>query len=109
MKRLIEYKQDLEIQTVTRKLENLSELDRVLSSKNLCRRQYLLRLLDESRNDRCRDSEEEKCDNCRLESQPSFRVVTNVVLSILEFFSSHPNVDVFDLRKIFVALNYDDF
>ena len=67
--------QDLNIKTA--KLEELSELDRVLSSKYLCRRQSILTLLDDP-SQPCLETES-KCDNCSPIKPPTIRVVTDVV------------------------------
>ena len=69
VKLLLESGKD-EAEVLTSKLFELSELDRVLSSKDLCRRQSVLNLLDEARAERCLKVQISDFFNCPLADQP---------------------------------------
>ena len=94
MKRLIEMNLEVDIANIKSKLQELSELDRVLSSQELCRRQSILLLLDEVTDHRCLSSEL-RCDNCKHFKLPMDRIVSNEVVVVLKFLNQCLNVDVY--------------
>ena len=103
VKRLIELDMNADVAIIKSKLEDLSELNRVLSSKDFCRRQSILSLLDEVKEQRCLSSEL-KCDNCKPFKLPMDRIMTNEVMVILTFLKQCPSIDVFSLRQILAGI-----
>ena len=102
VKGLIESEKSADPLITTSKLQELSELDRVLSSKTLCRRQSILGLLDDP-SPPCFGTEQ-KCDNCIIPVLPAYRVVTDALKTILCFLNESQHISVYSLRRILAGL-----
>ena len=105
-KRLIEWKVSADAAIVKKNLVELAELNRVLSSKKLCRRQSVLSLMDEPSPQSCLSSESQ-CDTCLGISVPIFKNVTKEVRLVLNFLDHHSDLDVFTLRNVLAGLNHN--
>ena len=104
-KRLIEWKRGADLSVTKKNLGELSELNRVLSSRKLCLRQSVLSLMDEPSPQRCVPTESQ-CDICLGQNEPVIRNVTNEVRLVLGFLGCHSDIHVFTLRSILAGLNH---
>ena len=102
IKAMIESSTNVDMMTTRAQLNNLAELDRVLSSTKLCRRKSILTLLDEPSSPDCSETKV-KCDNCKSQPTPLLRPVTTHISAILKLLN-HVEVDLFSIRKILAGL-----
>lgn len=104
VKGMLEFQPGVDIQIIQANLFSLSELDRVLESGFLCRRQAILGLLDEPTNLRCSKSDN-VCDNCRQIFVPALRPVFDQVHAVLKFLQTS-RVDLQTLREFLAGTNF---
>ena len=100
---MLEFQPGVDIQIIKASLFNLSELDRVLGSAFLCRRQSILGLLDEPTDQRC-STTDNPCDNCRQSINPVFRPVLNQFNAVMEILQTS-SVDLQMLREYLAGIS----